>query len=425
MEALTQLALIWLGTFVAVMVAKATRLTPVVYYLGIGAIFVNIGWLPEESGEFIRTLSEVGIIIIMFALGFEENAATFLRSIKQSWGIAFFGALAPFMLGYGVAFYFWGEADVALMCGLAMTATAVSLTMVSLRSEGLQNSPVATRIMTSAVLDDIAALAMLAVVVTVVTGDEDSFSLVDTGIIVGKAALFFVIVSIIGAWIFPKNPSGFAGRIPFLKMFGLRQVLRFDKGQHATLLVLLLALTTALIGHYFGFHPAVGAYMAGLILREEYFHPGTEDGSYEDTRRIIDNVAFCWIGPVFFVELGTKILFDWEMFVSIIPMAAAMTGGLLIAQITSAALAARYTGGMGKAASVMIGLGMLGRAELAFVVIDIAYVEHSILSTEAFYTLMVTCFFLNIAVPISIHLWKPHYVAEREREEREARADTD
>ena len=164
--------------------------------------------------------------------------------------------------------------------------------------------------------------------------------------------------------------------------------------------------------------------MAGLILREEYFHPGTENGSYEDTRRIIDNVAFCWIGPVFFVELGTKILFDWEMFVSIIPMAAAMTGGLLIAQVTSAALAARYTGGMGKAASVMIGLGMLGRAELAFVVIDIAYVEHSILSPEAFYTLMVTCFFLNIVVPISIHLWKPRYVAEREREEREARADT-
>jgi len=34
---------------------------------------------------------------------------------------------------------------------LAASATAVSLTMVSLREEGLQHSPVATRIMTSAV----------------------------------------------------------------------------------------------------------------------------------------------------------------------------------------------------------------------------------------------------------------------------------
>jgi len=32
----------------------------------------------------------------------------------------------------------------ALLCGLAMTATAVSLTMVPLKSEGLNNRPTAT-----------------------------------------------------------------------------------------------------------------------------------------------------------------------------------------------------------------------------------------------------------------------------------------
>ena len=58
--------------------------------------------------------------------------------------------------------------------------------------------------------------------------------------------------------------------------------------------------------------------------------------------------------------------------------------------------------------SLMIGFGMLGRAELAFVVMDIAYVQNQILSTEAFYTLMLTAFWLNVAVPITISLWKPH-----------------
>jgi len=38
-----------------------------------------------------------------------------------------------------------------------------------------------------------------------------------------------------------------------------------------------------------------------------------------------------------------------------------------------------------------------------------AYIENSILSTEAFYTLMLTAFFLNIAVPVTICLWKPVY----------------
>ena len=59
----------------------------------------------------------------------------------------------------------------------------------------------------------------------------------------------------------------------------------------------------------------------------------------------------------------------------------------------------------------IIGLGMLGRAELAFVVMDIAYVQHSILNDEAFYTLMFTAFWLNVAVPVSIKLWKPYYLA--------------
>ena len=151
--------------------------------------------------------------------------------------------------------------------------------------------------------------------------------------------------------------------------------------------------------------------MAGLILKDEYFRREDEKGSYADTKRIIDNVAFTWIGPVFFVELGTKLLFDWQILVSVIPHIAVMVISIFTAQVLSAALAARFTGGMDWPGSILIGFGMLGRAELAFVVIDIAYVQNSILTTQAFYTLMVTAFFLNILVPVTITLWKPYYSA--------------
>jgi Kef-type K+ transport system membrane component KefB len=83
-----------------------------------------------------------------------------------------------------------------------------------------------------------------------------------------------------------------------------------------------------------------------------------------------------------------------------------MTAGVLVTQVASAGLAARYTANFDWRESLLIGFGMLGRAELAFVVLDIAYVENSILSTEAFYTLMFTAFWLNVSVPISISLWK-------------------
>ncbi|MFT7472175.1 MAG: Kef-type K+ transport system membrane component KefB, partial [Kiritimatiellia bacterium] len=70
---------------------------------------------------------------------------------------------------------------------------------------------------------------------------------------------------------------------------------------------------------------------------------------------------------------------------------------------------ARFTGSYAWHESILIGLGMLGRAELAFVVMDIGYVQNSIITTDAFYTLMVTAFMLNVAVPIFIKLWKPYF----------------
>ena len=38
--------------------------------------------------------------------------------------------------------------------------------------------------------------------------------------------------------------------------------------------------------------------MAGLIISGEDFLTGRDEGSYHDTKRIVDNVAFSWIGPV-------------------------------------------------------------------------------------------------------------------------------
>ncbi len=100
-------------------------------------------------------------------------------------------------------------------------------------------------------------------------------------------------------------------------------------------------------------------------------------------------------------------MFDLDLFTLVLPDALLLFAALFLAQVSSAALAARFTGSFSWEDSMMIGFGMLGRAELAFVVMDIAYVEHQIMSTDAFYTLMITAFFLNVSVPLTIRWWKP------------------
>ncbi|MFT4519796.1 MAG: Kef-type K+ transport system membrane component KefB [Halioglobus sp.] len=405
-----QLAVIWTSVYLAILAAQKTKLTPMLYFLAFGTILVNIGIIPEEGSPFIRGFGEMGIIVVMFALGFEENSKTFISSIKRSWGIALFGAIAPFITAYSIAIYFWQDHHLAIMFGLAMTATAVSLTMVSLKSEGLQASAPATGIMTAAVLDDIASLILVAILVPLASGEAE-ITAVSLLTISAKVLSFFAIVTIAGAWIFPHDSTGLFARIPILGKYGFRNLLNFGNGEHSTLTLLLFALVNGILAHEFGFHPAVGAYMAGLILREEYFvlDPDGDEDHYQATKRIIDNVAFSWLGPVFFVGLGAKMIIEWDILVSVLPQTAALTLGIFFTQISSAGLAARYTAGFNAKESLLIGLGMLGRAELAFVVIDIAYVQHSILTTEAFYTLMITAFFLNLSVPLSIRMWKNRF----------------
>jgi Kef-type K+ transport system membrane component KefB len=203
--------------------------------------------------------------------------------------------------------------------------------------------------------------------------------------------------------------------LPLLKNYGIRDVLMINKSGQTTLIILLLALVIGLIAHHLDLHPAVGAYMAGLILKKEYFHvdEAMQTQAYEQAKHVVDNVAFTWIGPVFFVTLGTKLVIDYDIVISVLPETLVMLSGLLVGQVLSAMLAARYTGHFEWNESVMIGIGMLGRAELAFVVLDIGYVQHSIITTEAFYTLMFTAFWLNVSVPLLIRFWKPYFMKKR------------
>ena len=224
---LSVLCLIWVSVFAAAYLADKTRLTPALWYLFFGAIMVNIGWLPIEMPVFIDDFAELGIIVIMFALGFEEDTGNFLKGVKRSWGIAFFGALVPFIIAYSASLYFWGEHNIALLCGLAMTATAVSLTMVSLKSEGLLKTPAATGIMTSAVLDDIASLALVAIMVPIATGTA-SLSVEGVLLILAKALLFFGIITFLGAVLFPKS-EGWINKFPFVGRFSLSHLLAMSK----------------------------------------------------------------------------------------------------------------------------------------------------------------------------------------------------
>ncbi len=418
MDNIQYLTIIWCSVFISYWLAKRTTLTPVLFYLLMGSLMVTFGILPEESSPFIVGFSEFGIILIMFALGFEENPILFVRSIKRSWGIAFFGALGPFAAAYFLSMYLWNDQNIAILVGLTMTATAVSLTMVVLQYERLHLTKAAMGIMTSAVLDDIASLVMVATIIPLVSGEGavTLSTILNTTI---QVVIFFGLVMFFALIVFPGRESRYESHGWFSNIItkvGLHDILAFNEGKVATLAILTFALLFGIFAHHLGLHPALGAYMAGLIMRKEYFYMTQNDEkihTYKKTRKIIDDVAFAWIGPVFFVVLGSKLILDFELIFRVLGDAILLGMVIFWVQIISAGVAARYTGSFNFKESVMIGFGMLGRAELAFVVMEIGYVDYQIMTREVFYTLMLTAFALNFCVPIAIKLWKPFFLGEK------------
>ena len=73
-------------------------------------------------------------------------------------------------------------------------------------------------------------------------------------------------------------------RYPVLRRFGMINLLAIDNGSKATLGILLVAISISLLANYLGLHPAIGAYMAGLIIKEEYFHFGNKENKDACTR---------------------------------------------------------------------------------------------------------------------------------------------
>ena len=413
--------------------AKKTATVDVLWLIIFGSLFANLGLIPEHH-EVLEYIGEWGIVFIMFALGFDEDLEHFKNGLKRSLGIAIIGAIFPFLAGFLSAKLFGYSDSVALLWGLTMTATAVSLTMVSLKAKNLHKSTAATGIMTAAVVDDVLSLIGVAIIIPLALNasknhGELTIDFANLAIISIKVVIFFLIALIIGLFAFPERvPPKLPPNASLLqkldyyltKLFvpiSIKRILIMYGGEFTPLVMVFVAMTMGAIADLFGFHPAIGAYIAGLFMKKDYFlfeNASRPDKIYKESKFVMDHIAFTIFGPIFFVNLGSKIIFDFDILSTIWWQVLVLFFLVFSFQILSAALAARFTGGYSWPDSVMIGVGMLGRAELAFIVINIAYTEHHIFDTAQFQTLIFATFLLNISVPLMINWWKPYYEGKKE-----------
>ncbi len=143
-------------------------------------------------------LAELGVLILLFAIGLETDLARLVRVGATSMTVAVVGVVLPFVLGY-VACRLLGQSDLrSIMAAATLTATSVGITARVLSDLGHLHSAEGQIILGAALIDDVLGLLLLTIIEGLSQGQA-----ISPGLVVGSAARafgFLIVAAAASAW---------------------------------------------------------------------------------------------------------------------------------------------------------------------------------------------------------------------------------
>ncbi|MFN7946246.1 MAG: cation:proton antiporter [Blastocatellia bacterium] len=333
-----------------------------------------LNWV--QPSELTNTLSEIGVIFLLFRVGLETRPADVFSVGLRATLVAVLGVIVPFVAGYAL-FSFYGKPQIeAIFVGAALVATSVGITarvLGQMRVLSLESSRI---ILGAAVIDDVLGLLILAVVSSMAKG---RVHYAEIGTTAALAIGFTLLVALVGA----RTINKIRPRVDRLKV-----------GQAYLVFGLSVCLGLGLIASYIGVAAIVGAFLAGMALSE----------STEGTDMPIQAEAVTeFLLPFFLVNIGMQLRLD-----------AFLTGeGMVLAVLVTALAAVTKVIGCGLAAlplgfrrALQVGVGMIPRGEVGIVVAQIGLGLHTI-SDEAYgVVLFMAVMSTVIAPPLLVPLYR-------------------
>jgi Kef-type K+ transport system membrane component KefB len=303
--------------------------------------------LPEInyiSNEF-EIFADIGILFLLFISGLETDFFKLKKMGKVSIYTAIGGVIVPLSLGIFAGFYFSFSLHISIVIGLILVATSVGVTVRTLMNLNALDSDSGLTILGSAVIDDVIGIVLLAFLI--------GGSLLDLSI---KILIYFFIFFYIGLKIIDK-------------VLQLGEKIRLPQA------LLSFSLAILFIYTYFadkaGITGIIGGFIAGLLIGNTVI----------GTRKIKDDIRIIGEGffiPLFFVWVGASV--DITAFLSIGLFAVVIIIVGIFGKIIGCGIGARI-GGLSKMDSLLVGVGMIPRLEMAIVTVTIA-ISHGVIQDE-------------------------------------------
>jgi Kef-type K+ transport system membrane component KefB len=347
----------------------------------LGEMLAGIAFGPPGLGiikpdETLHVLSELGVFFLMFYAGLETNPTDLKCHCRSSLFTAIGGFTLPLLSGF-IACRLIGMTQIqSLFMGMALSVTAIAVTARVLKDMNLIQFRVTPVIIGASIINDILSLGLFTLVTNMATA-KNGLDIIAVVFLLLKVISFFVISIVIGLLLYP-----YLG-----KYFGTREAKGFT-------FALIMALVFGVLAEVAGLHIILGAYMAGLFVREEII---SRDLFQKINDRFV-SITYGFIGPIFFVSLSFHVTFS--IFKTHLGLLLILFLIGAITKIIGCGTGA-LLGKMSLTESAVIGLTMNSRGVVELVIASIG-LSIGVIDNNIFSILVAITFLTSILPPLSL-----------------------
>jgi Kef-type K+ transport system membrane component KefB len=338
----------------------------------LGGLFEFEGEPIVQLNEPVRVIGEIGAIIILFIAGMHVTPREFLKGGAASFTVGSLGVVVPFFVGYYVFILVGFEALQSMLVATALTATSIAISIQVLSEFGKLQTREARLILGAAIVDDILALAVLSVVV----------SMVETGVTVDPVEITFLIMKVLGI---------FAALLIASIVVLPRIVAHVDlwKAKGSVEAVATAAFFgIAAIATLAGLSPIVGAFAAGMAL-----------ASISVIKRLqayVHKLEFIF-APLFFAIIGAQVDLT-GVNLNVMILASILIGVAIVTKIVGCTLPSiLFLKSKGKA--MKVGIAMVSRGEVGLIVAGVG-VTSGVLAGDIYTIVILMVAVTTIITPV-------------------------
>lgn len=339
---LQDLALVMSVAAVVTVVFQRLRQPVVLGYIVAGVIVgPHTKGIPLQVHEMhtVEIMSELGVIMLMFGLGLHFS----LRRLAQVGWTAFIAASLEIVLmvaiGYIIGRAFgWNTID-SIFLGAILAISSTTIIVKALAELKLTKEPFAELIFGILIVEDILAIAMMALLSSIAMTGTLAFG--EVALTLGKLSIFLASVLVVGLLAVPAY---------------LRFVNRSKSNETLLIASLGLCFGVSLLALKLGYSVALGAFLIGAVVAEAREH-GKIEVLVEPVRDMFSAIFFVAIGML--IDPSMLIEYAWPI--------AVITVAVVLGKVFACSLGT-FLAGHDARTSVRVGMGLAQIGEFSFII---------------------------------------------------------